>query len=110
MRVRSKRSGQPLRKIVTGRHVEFVDGRWRKKSDKRYVWIYTLKAPVVPGDILFVNTRAGVEFICTDRIDYIAGHEFCSKYKKVRKHMNMHMEEEKGEAYETQHGLYIFGG
>ena len=94
-------SGQPLRKIVKGRHVEFVDGRWRKKSDKRYIWIYTLKAPVVPGDILLVNTRTGVDFICTDRIDYIAGHEFCSKYKKVRKHMNMHMEEEKGKVYET---------
>lgn len=86
-------SGQPLRKIVKGRHMEFIDGKWRKKSDKRYTWIYTLKAPVVPGDILLANTKAGTDFICADRIDYIAGHEFCSKYKKVRKHMNTHMEE-----------------
>ena len=36
----------------------------------------------------------GADFICVDRIDYIAGHKFCLQYKKVRKHMNMRMEEE----------------
>lgn len=93
-------SGQPLRKVVRGKHVEFSGEKWRKKSDKRYNWIYTLKAPVVPGDILLVNTKMGADFICVDRIDYIAGHKFCSQYKKVRKHMNMHMEEGKGTGYE----------
>lgn len=87
-------SGQPLRKIVKGSHVEFSDGKWRKKSDRRYIWTYTLKEPVVPGDILLVNTRTGADFMCTDKIEYAAGHGFCSKYKKVRKHMNIHMEEE----------------
>lgn len=92
-------SGQPLRKTVRGRHVEFIDGKWRIKSEKRYIWIYTLKAPVVPGDILLVNTKRGVELMCVDRVDYITGQGFCSKYKKARKHMNMCMEE--GE--ETNH-------
>lgn len=86
-------SGQPLRKIVKGRHVEFTKGKWKKKSDKPYIWIYTLRAPVVPGNILLVNTKNGADFICVDSVDYIAGHRFCSKYKKVRKHMDMHMEE-----------------
>lgn len=93
-------SGQPLKKIVKGRHVEFSDGKWRKKGDKHYTWIYTLKAPVVPGDILLVDTSAGPDFICVDRIDYTAGTDFCSKYKKVKKHMNMHMEEEEDINYE----------
>lgn len=88
-------SEQPLRKIVTGRHVEFSHGKWRKKSEKRYVWIYPLKAPIVPGDILLANTKSGGDLICADSIDYIAGQEFCAKYKKIRKHMHMRME--KGE-------------
>lgn len=86
-------SEQPLRKIVKGSHVEFSDGKWRKKGDKQYIWIYTLKAPVVPGDILLVNTGKGPDFMCVGRIDYITGSDFCSKYRKVEKHMNMYMEE-----------------
>lgn len=86
-------SGQPLRKIVKGKHVVFSDGKWREKSSKRYSWIYTLKKPVVPGDILLVNTKRGTDFIYVDKIDYVAGHGFCSRYNTVKKHMNMRMEE-----------------
>lgn len=86
-------SGQPLRKIVRGMHVKFSDGKWRKKSGKRYIWTYTLKSPVVPGDILMVNTKTGKDFICADKIEYATG-KFCSKYKKVRKHLHIRMEEE----------------
>lgn len=86
-------SSQPLRKIVRGAHVEFSGGRWRKKSDKRYVWKYMLKEPVVPGDILLAETKTGMDFMCVDKIDYVAGHEFCSQYKKIRRHMDAHMEE-----------------
>ena len=93
-------SGQPLRKVVKGGHVEFFDGKWRQKSDKCYIWIYTLNAPVVPGDILLVDTSAGPDFMCVDEIDYTSGVEFCSKYKKVEKHMNMHMEEKEDTNYE----------
>lgn len=93
-------SGQPLKKIVKGRHVELSDGTWRKKGSRRYIWIYSLREPVVPGDILLVNTKKGADFICVDRVDYAAGKEFCSRYKKVRKHMNIRMEE--GE--EPNHG------
>ena len=86
-------SGQPLRKVVIGSHIKFSDGKWRKTSRKRYIWSYTLKAPVVPGDILMVNTKNGKAFICVDKIEYAAG-KFCSKYRKVRKHLNIRMEEE----------------
>lgn len=44
----------------------------------------------------------GADFICVDRIDYIAGYKFFLQYKKVRKHMNMRMEEED----ETGHEKY----
>lgn len=86
-------SGQPLRKIVIGTHVKFTKGNWRKKDKKRYVWIYALKEPVIPGDILLVKTTRGTDFICVDSINYAAGKEFCSKYKKVEKHLHVHMEE-----------------
>ena len=85
--------GQPLRKIVKGRHVVLSNGKWKKKSNKRYIWIYTLKKPVVPGDILLVNTKKGRAYICVDRIEYAAGQGFCSRYNTVKKHMNMRMEE-----------------
>ncbi len=86
-------SGQPLRKIVKGRHVVLSNGKWKKKSNKRYIWIYTLKNPVVPGDILLVNTKKGRAYICVDRIEYAAGQGFCSRYNTVKKCMNMRMEE-----------------
>lgn len=91
---------QPLRKIVCGHHVEFLDGKWKKKSSKQYVWIYTLKEPVIPGDILLANARKGTDYMCVDGIDYISGHEFCAQYKKVRKHTNMRMDERQDTDYE----------
>lgn len=84
---------QPLRKIVTGRHVNFVNGSWKVRSQKRYAWKYTLKKPVVPGDILQVVTKKGLNFICVDRIDYATGQNQCAEYKRVKKHMNMRLEE-----------------
>lgn len=86
-------SGQPLRKIVIGTHVKFMEGNWRKKGKKRYVWIYALKEPVIPGDILLVKTKRGTDFICVESINYAAGEEFCSRYKKVEKHLHVHMDE-----------------
>lgn len=86
-------SGEPLRKIVKGRHVVFSNGKWKKKSNKRYIWIYSLKKPIVLGDILLVNTKKGRAYICVDRIEYTAGKGFCSRYNTVKKHMNMRMEE-----------------
>ena len=86
-------SGQPLRKIVKGRHAVLSNGKWKQKSNKRYTWIYTLKKPVVPGDILLVNTKKGRAYICVDRIEYTAGQEFCLRYNTVKMHMNVRMEE-----------------
>ena len=70
-----------------------MEGNWRKKGKKRYVWIYALKEPVIPGDILLVKTKRGTDFICVESINYAAGKEFCSRYKKVEKHLHVHMDE-----------------
>lgn len=85
-------SGQPMRKIVKGIHVKFSDGNWRKKGNKRYVWIYTLKEPVIPGDILLVKTKRGTDFICVESINYVAGDGFCSKLKLRTCFLPMHLE------------------
>lgn len=80
-------AGRPLRKVVKGQHV-FRDGDiWKPKNNKIYIWNYTLKSPVVPGDILKVQTRKGQAFICVRQIDYITGEEFCKKHRNVLKHM-----------------------
>lgn len=85
-------SGQPLRKIVTGRHVEFTDEKWKIKDSKYYRWAYTIDDSVVPGDILQVSTRNGLSFIRTDKIDYATGKEFCREHRSVKRHIGMALE------------------
>ncbi len=80
-------NGQPYRKVVCGRHVKFEEGEWRIKSDKFYNWIYTLKEPVVPGDILQVETSQGLAYMLVEKVGYLTGKEFCNEHKKVREHI-----------------------
>lgn len=79
---------QPLKKIVRGRHVSRNGDTWKVKCDKIYAWNYTLKAPVVPGDILKVKTAKGEAYACVCQIDYAAGKGFCEEHRGVIKHMN----------------------
>lgn len=79
--------GQPLKKTVRGRHILRNNDTWRIKSNKSYIWNYTLKNPVVPGDILKADTKNGPQFICVDGIDYVTGKEFSEGYRNVKKHM-----------------------
>ena len=78
---------QPLKKIVKGQHVLRDGDTWKVKSDKIYIWNYTLKSPVVPGDILKVQTQKGKTFICVRKIEYITGKEFCQEHRNVIKHI-----------------------
>lgn len=80
-------AARPLRKVVRGRHVLPDNGAWKIKGSKRYSWTYSLKAAVVPGDILKVQTKKGPEYICVDRIEYVTGEEFCAEHSVVMKHM-----------------------
>ena len=79
-------AGQPLQKVVRGRHVSPSQDGWHIKNDNLYSWNYIIKKPVVPGDILKVQTKRGQEFIRVDTIDYVTGTEFCEKYADVIKH------------------------
>lgn len=78
---------QPLRKIVKGQHILRDGDTWKVKNDKIYIWNYTLKSPVVPGDILKVQTKKGQKFICVRKIEYVTGKEFCREHRNVIKHM-----------------------
>lgn len=78
---------QPLRKIVRGQHVLKDGDIWKVKNDKIYTWNYSLKNPVVPGDILAVRTQKGREFMCVREIHYITGKEFCQEHKNAIRHM-----------------------
>ena len=78
---------QPLKKVVRGRHVVWDKETWKIKSDRYYTWNYTLRDPVVCGDILKVRTKKGQAFIRVDKIDYVTGKGFCEEYRNVIKHM-----------------------
>lgn len=80
-------AGSPLRKVVKGRHAVQDGGTWRIKKGRRYSWTYSLKAPVVPGDILKVRTKKGQMYMCVEQIAYVTGEEFCDDYSAVIKHM-----------------------
>lgn len=76
-------SHQPVKKIVTGRHVRWDGTEYEEKSQTFYRWIYDKKEAVVPGDILLVHTRKGPDHMRVSRIDHITGTTACSKYRKV---------------------------
>lgn len=78
---------QPLKKIVKGRHVFKDKDGWRIKSNKGYIWNYSLKNPVVPGDILRVKTKRGWAYMCVYGIGYVTGKEFCEEHRNVIRHM-----------------------
>ena len=62
------------------------------KGPQYFAWIYNKKEPVVPGDVLKVNTRKGEAYMVVEKIKYIAGKKKCAEYKKVIEHMGMRIE------------------
>ncbi len=80
-------SVQPCRKIVIGRHVASVGGRYVYHGAKRYAWIYELAEPVVPGDILMVEAPGGQAFMCVEAVDYLTGVKFCAEHKFASRHV-----------------------
>ena len=46
-------------------------------------WLYTIDAPVIPGDVLEVNTELGRDYMVVDKISYVAGKDDCGRFKKV---------------------------
>ncbi len=83
---------RPLRKVVIGRHAVQHRGTWKRKKGRKYCWTYSLKAAVVPGDILKVQTKKGQMYMCVERIEYVTGEEFCAEYSAVIRHMRKRLE------------------
>lgn len=93
------RASKALRKVVRGRYVRYSEweqsfvgeaarSTGRKPVDrKREVWLYTLKEPVVPGDILRVETRRGVSNIRVEAVEYIGEDESCADMCRTLKHL-----------------------
>lgn len=78
---------QPVKKIVTGQHIFWDGDMWKVKSDKVYVWNYSLRDPVIPNDILMVQTEKGRAFMYVHETGYVTGKEFCNQHKEVVRHM-----------------------
>lgn len=90
-RIYKVESDIPHKKIVTGRHVEFNEEKIIIKNAKYYRWIYNKSAPVIPGDVLAVQTRKGKAYMVVEDIDYIAGAKYCNKYKRIINHTGRRM-------------------
>ena len=84
-------SDVPYKKIVAGRHVAIDKDDIVIKGEKYYKWISDIKAPVVQGDVLLVNTKKGNDFMVVDKIFYEAGSKNLNSYKKVLKHTGKRM-------------------
>lgn len=82
----------PHAKVVIGRHVDMSGTDIIIKEPQYFAWIYNKKEPVVPGDVLKVNTRKGEAYMVVEKIKYIAGKKKCAEYKKVIEHMGMRIE------------------
>lgn len=82
---------QPYRKSVTGRHVSRTGGGFRCHGMRRYTWIYDLREPVVPGDVLMVETDGKSQFMCVDSVGYLTGRGPCGEHKRTKEHMHRRM-------------------
>lgn len=97
-RILQIRASSPLIKAVRGRYVRYQDWKWNFISAKSGIWIYELKEPVIPGDILRVEATKGTACIQVESLEYLDGAEDCAKMHKVLKHMkkNKFMNEKAG--------------
>lgn len=78
-------SEQPLWKTVAGRHVYLKNGITKICSRKVYQWIYSLRTPVVKGDILLAKTKIGYSPMVVDNISYMTGTEFLRAPRRIKK-------------------------
>lgn len=88
-RILQIRSSSPLIKAVRGRIVHYKDWKWSFAGTKGGLWRYGLKEPVVPGDILRVETGRGTACILVESLEYVEesedGAEMYSALKHVRR-------------------------
>lgn len=81
------RASKPLRKVVRGRYVRYPAWERRAAGGKQESRLYTLKEPVVPGDILRVETRSGASNIRVEAVEYVVDDESCAGMRRTLKHV-----------------------
>ncbi len=81
------RASRLLRKVVRGRYARYLSWEWKPVGRKQESWLYTLREPVVPGDILRVEARSGVSYMQVEAVEYIADDESCAGMRKTLKHL-----------------------
>lgn len=86
-------TSNPYAKVVIGRHVSISGTNIAVKGPQHFTWIYNIKEPVVPGDILKVDTRKGEAYMVVEKIKYIAGKKNCMEYRKVVGHTGIRMKD-----------------
>lgn len=82
----------PHAKVVFGRHVNVCGADITIRGPQYFAWIYDRREPVIPGDILKVDTKKGEAYMVVEKIKYIAGKKNCDEYRKVIEHMGVRME------------------
>ncbi|MCM1025080.1 MAG: hypothetical protein NC432_01510 [Roseburia sp.] len=90
-RILQIRSSSPLIKAVRGRYVRYRNWKWDFVSEKSGIWLYGLKEPVVPGDILRVESTKGTACIQVESLEYVDEAEDCARMRKVLKHVRRNM-------------------
>ena len=70
-------------KVVMGKHVEVSGGAYRSITEKKYVWRYENKRPVIPGDVLVVSTARGDALMRVDEIGYMT-RDAARRHKAVK--------------------------
>lgn len=74
-----------MQKTVTGRHVCLNNNCAQITYKKTYQWVYTLREPVVKGDILLAATKNGYSPIVVDGISYNTGMEALYPLREIKK-------------------------
>lgn len=81
------RAFRSLRKVVRGVYVRYPACQQIPGDKRRETWLYTLREPVVPGDILRVEARKGASYIRVETVEYVAEDKSCAGMRRTLKHI-----------------------
>jgi len=86
------RASRSVRKVVRGRYIRCREWGREPVNARQDSWLYTLKEPVVPGDILRVETKNGASNIQVTAVEYHTDEE-CAGMRKVLRYMKHNKKE-----------------
>ena len=80
------RAACPIAKVVSGKYVRYSAWEWNAGGSRRNSWVYALKEPVVPGDILRVEAGMGTAYMLVEKVEHAAAAD-CAHMQKALKHI-----------------------